>query len=336
MATITIAAKNTTYECPDSDTIMRAAIRNGLGFPYECNVGSCGNCKFELVEGEVEHLRKDPPGLGPRDIARKRYLGCQARPLGDCTIKLNLRDHYKSHFLPKKTVGELVSIEDLTHDIREFRFKLADPNPFLPGQYALLSLPDVEGARAYSMCNVTDTGEEWHFEIKRVPNGACTSAMFDNLKVGDFIGLDGPYGMAYLREDAPRDIVLIAGGSGLSPMVSLVRAAAASEKLKDREIHFFYGGRNARDIYGEALLKTMPGFGARLHYHPAISMAENDPATWTGKIGFIHDHAREMLGERLRDCEIYFAGPPAMAEAVTKMIVEYKVPQAQVHFDQFF
>ena len=61
---------------------------------------------------------------------------------------------------------------------------------FLPGQYALLSVPGVDGARAYSMCNVTESGEEWHFEIKRVPNGACTSAMFANLKVGDSIGLD--------------------------------------------------------------------------------------------------------------------------------------------------
>ena len=335
MAQITIPATNTTFDCTD-DTIMRAAVRNGLGFPYECNVGSCGNCKFELLEGEVQHLRENPPGWSERDLQRKRYLGCQAKPLTDCKIKLNLRDHYKSHYLPKKTTGTLVSTEDLTHDIREFRFRLAAPNPFLPGQYGLISAPGVEGARAYSMCNVTTTGTEWHFEIKRVPNGVCTGAMFDNLKVGDEVGLDGPYGMAYLREDAPRDIVLIAGGSGLSPMVSLVRAAAASPKLANQNVHFFYGGRTAKDIYGEALLKLMPGYGSRIHYHPAISMAESDPATWTGRVGFIHDYAKEVMHERLRDCEIYFAGPPAMADAITKMIVEYKVPMAQVHFDQFF
>ncbi len=335
MPHITIPATNTTFDCND-DTIMRAAARNGLGFPYECNVGSCGNCKFELLEGEVEHLRKDPPGWSERDLQRKRYLGCQAKPLTDCKIKLNLRDHYKSHYLPKKTVGTLAAIEDITHDIREFRFKLATPNPFLPGQYGLIAAHGVEGARAYSMSNVTTTGEEWHFQIRKVPNGACTGALFDHLKVGDTVGLDGPYGMAWLREDAPRDVVLLGGGSGLSPMVSLARAATASEKLAGRKIHFFYGGRTPRDIFDAKLLSVLPGYGTRLLFHPAISMPEAAETPWTGKVGFVHDFAKEMLGEGLRDCEIYFAGPPMMAQAITKMIVELKVPTSQVHFDQFF
>ncbi len=335
MPQILIPATQTAFDCPEDDTIMRAAVRQGLGFPYECNVGSCGNCKFELLEGEIEHLRKDPPGWSERDLQRKRYLGCQAKPLTDCKIKLNLRDHYKSHFTPAKTVGTLTAIEDITHDIREFRFRLAAPKPFLPGQYGLIAAAGVEGARAYSMCNVTTSGAEWHFQIRRVPNGACTGALFDNLKTGETVGLDGPYGMAYLREDAPRDIVLLGGGSGLSPMVSLVRAATASQKLAGQQIHFFYGGRTSRDLFNETLLSTLPGYGTRLHYHPAISMPEADPS-WTGKVGFVHDYAKELLGEKLRDCEIYFAGPPMMAQAITKMIVEYKTPPAQVHFDQFF
>ena len=335
MPQILIPATQTAFDCPPDDTIMRAAVRHGLGFPYECNVGSCGNCKFELLEGEVEHLRKDPPGWSERDLQRKRYLGCQAKPLTDCKIKLNLRDHYKSHFVPAKTTGTLSAIEDITHDIREFRFTLAAPKPFLPGQYGLILPTDVHGARAYSMSNVTADGAEWHFQIRRVPNGACTGALFERLSVGQTVELDGPYGMAYLREDAPRDIVLLGGGSGLSPMVSLVRAAIASEKLADRQIHFFYGGRTPRDLFRETLLSVLPGYGSRLHYHPAISMPEENGG-WTGKVGFVHDIAKATLGEKLRECEIYFAGPPLMAEAVMKTVVEMKIPPAQVHFDQFF
>ena len=267
MPLISIPAANLSFDCPDDDTIMRAAVRNGLGFPYECNVGSCGNCKFELLEGEIEHLRQNPPGWSERDLQRKRYLGCQAKPLSDCKIKLNLRDHYKSHILPRKVSGKLMAVHDLTHDIREFQFALDVPVAFLPGQYALLSVPGIEGARAYSMGNITDDGKQWHFQIKRVPNGLATSALFDRLKLGDEIGLDGPY-----------------------------------------------------DI----------------HYYPAISMPETDGPQWSGRTGFIHDYVREAMGDKIRDMEIYFAGPPAMAEAVTRMIVEYKVPMAQVHFDQFY
>jgi toluene monooxygenase electron transfer component len=338
MAQITITNGNVVYECPENDTILRAALRNGLGFPYECNVGSCGNCRFELIEGSVIHERLDAPGWSERDLQRKRYLGCQAKAMSDCRIKVNLRDHYKSTYLPKKTTARLTEIEDITHDIREFRFKLADPAPFRPGQYALLAIPEVVGNRAYSMSNVTDTGEEWHFQIKRVPSGVATGRLFQAVQVGDSIDVDGPYGMAYLREEAPRDILCLAGGSGLSPMISITRAAAASPQLQDRQIHFIYGGRGARDICGEPMLQCLPGYGERIHYHPAVSAPESDTESppWSGHVGFVPDVAKDMFGERLRDFEIYFAGPPAMAEAVMRMIVEMKVPPAQVHYDQFY
>ncbi len=336
MAKITITNGGIEFDCT-ADTIARAATRAGLGFPYECNVGECGNCRFELIEGEVSYARENPPAITDRDAQRKRYLGCQALPHGDCTIKVPLRDTYKSKHLPKKVSGELVAAIDVTHDIREFRFRLSEPAPFLAGQYGLLSPPGVEGARAYSMCNTGETGTEWHFQIRRVPNGVATTAIFDRLKIGDSMGFDGPYGMAYLREDAPRDILCLAGGSGLSPMVSIARAAAASEALKGRSIHFIYGGRTPRDVCGHTMLEELAGYGERIHYHAAISMPDDPSAAgWSGETGFVHDVAEKLFGESLSQFEVYFAGPPLMAQAVTKMLIKSKVPGTQMHFDQFY
>lgn len=338
MRTITIAAKDKAFECAEDDTILRAALRSGLGFPYECNVGSCGNCRFELIEGEVEHLRADAPAWGERELARKRYLGCQARPLSDCTIKVRLADQYKSIHPPVRGQAVLIETLDINHDIREFRLKRAEPVAFLPGQYALLHLDGIDGGRAYSMSNTGDDPTEWHFQIRRVPNGHVTSHLFDRLKIGDTVGIDGPYGMAYLREDAPRDLICLAGGSGLSPMVAIARAAAASDRLSDRTVHFVYGGRTARDICGEDILKALPGYGERIHFHPAVSTIEGADGAdgWSGRTGFVHDVARDIFGERLAEHEIYFAGPPAMSEALQRMLFEMKVPQDQIHFDQFY
>jgi toluene monooxygenase electron transfer component len=337
MPEIAIAGSDATYPCSDTDTVLRSALRSGLGFPYECNVGSCGTCRFELVSGEVVHKREAAPAWSERDRQRNRFLGCQARPLADCRIKVRLEDRYRSRHRPRRTCARLFETSDVTHDIREFRFKLEDAAPFLPGQYALFTLPGVTGARAYSMCNVSADGAEWHTMIKYVPNGAGTGRLFGAARSGDELDVDGPYGTAYLREDAPRDVLLLAGGSGLSPMISIARAAVHSPALAGREIHFVYGGRAARDICGEPMLRELPGFGTRLHYHPCASRPESDPTSvWQGRCGLIHEVTRDIFAERLPQFEIYFAGPPAMAKAVLTMLYDMKVPQGQVHFDEFY
>ena len=322
-----------TFECADGDTILRAALRAGHGFPYECNVGSCGNCRFELLDGSVAHERTDPPAWGERDLKRNRWLGCQARPAGECTIKVRLDENYQSLHPPARRQARLAEIRPITHDISEFRFAVPAPAPFQPGQYALLYLPGVEGGRAYSFCNVDGETGAWSFQIKRVPDGVASGALFDRLQAGDTIEADGPFGMAYLREAAPRDILCIAGGSGLSPMISIARAAAISPALAERNVHFVYGGRSPRDICGEAMLAELPGWGKRIHYTAAISEPD---VGWAGRSGFVHQVVLDLYGDRLPHFEVYFAGPPAMAEAARKMLYEAKVPVDQVHFDQFY
>ena len=161
MATIEIPAAKISFECPPGDTILRAGLRAGLGMAYECNVGSCGNCQFELLEGKVESLYPEAPGLNERMRQRNRHLGCQSLALTDCKIKLPMRDDYKSLILPARATGHLTAIENLTHDIREFRFRLDKGNRFLPGQYGLIGVPGVVGARAYSYCNNTADDDNW-------------------------------------------------------------------------------------------------------------------------------------------------------------------------------
>lgn len=337
MPIITIADTGVQYECPPDDTLTRAGLRAGVGMPYECNVGCCGTCKVELVAGEVDPLWVEAPALTDRDRGKQRVLGCQSRPKSDCTIKVRLDAVPADVPRPRRFRARLAAIRDLTHDLREFQFSGDEPARFLPGQYVLFSLSGVPGARAYSMANVPGGDGEWHFQVKRVPGGRCTETLFDVLRIGDAVDFDGPYGQAYLRTDSPRDIVCIAGGSGLSPVIAITRAAARDKRLADRAVHFFYGGRSPRDICGEDMLRELPGYGERIRYYPAISNAEQDTgATWQGRVGFIHEYALEVLGDRLADYEYYFAGPPAMTTAVQRMLIRAKVPFSQIHFDQFF
>jgi toluene monooxygenase electron transfer component len=329
MAKISLQGGDTAFDCAAGDTVLRAALRAGVGMSYSCNVGSCGNCRFELVAGEVAHLRADAPAWTDKDRARNRWLGCQATPLGDCTVKFRPDPGAVPVHTPAPRTGRLLGTTDLNHDIREFRFAVDGAPGFLPGQYALLSVPGVQGARVYSMSNLGDDGE-WHFQIRRVPGGLATSILFDAMQSGDTVALDGPYGLAHLRADSPRDIVLIAGGSGLSPMSSIARGA-----LRDtgRRIDMYFGGRGPADTTAAEFLRDLAP--ARLTLTAAIS----DPAQADGRAGrqgFIHDIAIADLGEGLRDREIYFAGPVPMAQAIARAFHDLGVPRTQIHFDEFY
>jgi toluene monooxygenase electron transfer component len=329
MPMVRLQGTDTAFNCAAGDTVLRAALRAGIGMSYSCNVGSCGNCRFELVEGSVTHQRADAPAWTDKDRARGRWLGCQSAPLGDCVVKFRPDPAAVPVHPPLRRTGRLTGASDLCHDIREFRFAVEGPPAFLPGQYALMSLPGVDGPRVYSMSNLGENGE-WHFQVRRVPGGAGTTALFDALRPGDAVALDGPYGLAFLRTEVARDIVLIAGGSGLSPMASIARGA-----LRDtgRRIALFFGGRGPADARAADFLRGLDP--ARL----TVTAAVSDPALadgWTGRTGFIHDVAMADLGEGLRDREVYFAGPPAMAQAITRAFHGLGVPRQQIHFDEFY
>jgi len=332
MTRVVVEPSGTEFECSEGDTILRAALRSGLGMPYSCNVGSCGNCRFELVEGAVTHRRSDPPAWSERDLKRNRWLGCQAQPGGPCRIKFRADDAYVPRHRPVRRTATLISATPVTHDISEFAFRIDGDDRFLPGQYALLSLPGVEGERAYSMANLPGEGV-WTFQIKRLPGGAATGFLFDSAAPGAEVQIDGPYGTAYLRPESPRDIVLMAGGSGLSPMVSIARGALAAGLLKNRKLHFFYGCRAERDLFDRKLLGDE--LGALALFTPILSEA-GEGSAWAGRSGFLHDAVREGLGDHLKNHEIYFAGPAAMSAAVQKMAHEAGVPPGQMHFDEFY
>ncbi len=296
--------------------------------PYSCNTGSCGNCRFELIEGAVRHLRADPPAWGERDLNKNRWLGCQAVPAGDCRVKFRAMDDYLPPVLPASRSATLRSVEKITRDISELSFDIEEDPDFRPGQYALFHIEGVEGPRAYSMSNLASDGR-WRFMVKHVPGGAATDWLFD-ARPGAALTLDGPYGTGYLREDRPRDLVLLAGGSGLSPMVSIAKGAVAARMTANRKLYLFYGCRGTADLFETTILGETAD-------HLAFNAVLSEPGSdWTGSTGFLHEAVAREMGEVLEDCEIYFAGPAAMSAAVQKMAHENGVPSDQLHFDEFY
>lgn len=323
------------FSCQPGDTLLRAALRCGVGLPYECASGGCGACRVQLKSGELDDLWPEAPGLPARSRDRGFRLACQARPMSDCTIAIRVPLNGPGEHQPRRRSARLVQREVLTRDVAEFTFASTDAAEFLPGQFAMLSLPGVTGDRAYSMSNLPNEEGFWRFAIKRMANGSGGKALFEQLQVGDEVMLDGPYGLSYLRQGSPRSIVCIAGGSGLSPVLAILARAARSED-PDHAITLYYGGRTPSDLCADELIARDPCLDARLTRHYAISDLEcAEP--WDGERGFIHDVARrhiEAAGDPAAS-DYYFCGPPAMTDAVQRMLLELKVPTSQIFYDRF-
>jgi toluene monooxygenase electron transfer component len=336
--TIKLAGGETTFTCNGGDRVLRAGLRAGLGIPYECNAGGCGSCKFQLVSGEVLDLWPDAPGIRPNEREKGRRLGCQCVPLTDCEIKLRPAPEYVPLNPPRRLPAKFVGSKAVTSDIREFTFQSSAPASFIAGQYAMIALPGASGERAYSMSNQPNEKGEWSFMVRKVPGGNVSPRLFDELTAGTALEIDGPYGLAYLRNESERDIVCLAGGSGLAPIVSIVNAATtvatSAANKKQRGIWLFYGGRGPADI---------PAIGDFIHahadvqFHPAISAPELAEGTnWAGEVCFVHEMLPRKLPNPLPQYDFYLAGPPPMIEAVMNLLMEHEVPIEQIRFDRFF
>ncbi|MFM2076753.1 MAG: hypothetical protein RJA49_643, partial [Actinomycetota bacterium] len=214
----------------NGDTLLRAAHRQGVGIPYECNAGGCGSCRIQVVEGDVHDLWPDAPGLSDRDRRTGRLLACQTRAASDLTIRVRASADYLG-IAPVRQWAQVAEIEPVTHDMRRFVLRTSAGAVFRPGQYVSLFLPGVEAPRNYSMSNLENDDGLWEIIVRRVPGGLATTALFEELRVGDPVEIDGPYGLATLRIDAERDIVCVAGGSGLAPMLAIARGASAAGLL---------------------------------------------------------------------------------------------------------
>ena len=299
---------------PD-DTVLRAALRTGIGFPYECNSGGCGSCRFQLLEGEVVDLWVDAPGRSDRDRRTGRLLACQSRAATDAVTGSARRASTSADTAARRPATLLVTAEPVTHDIRRFLFVTDGPAEFRPGQYASLSLPGVAAPRYYSMSNVANADGEWEFMVRRVPAGARRRCCSTSLAVGDYVELDGPYGLAWLRAEA-------SATSFASRAVPGSRRCCRSPGGPPRPascggtFHFFYGARTAdRRVWA-----GLPRATRRVRHEPASIRSSRHPPPPTDALGrsrgFVHDVACSTLADRLADVEWYFAGPPPMTQAL--------------------
>lgn len=335
MAAVRVDDSEEAFICNPEDTLLRAALRSGLQFSYECNSGGCGCCKIRVLEGEVENLYPEAPALTERDFRKGLVLACQIKCTSEkMVINTRIETWVAALSKPQRFIATLSEKLEIANDLVEFAFELDRDVDYLAGQFFMLTIPGV-GERAYSNSSIAADGRKLKFVIKRMPGGKGSNYLFSDARLGDEFGGDGPFGHSYYRENTGRDSVLVAGGSGLSPMLSIIRHLAANPD-EACKVHFYYGAKALDELNQEYIQAVAADLGDKFALCCGLSGNEEERASWTGEMGFIHD-VLDRNFQNYNDHEFYICGPPPMTAAAQRhLMIGKKVPFGQVHFDRFF
>lgn len=323
-----------TFECRGDESILTAALRQGRFFRYGCKNGGCGTCKVKLVDGDVD----EPPSLlslPPDERSDGYILACSSRPVDDCILDLQGMDvteeEYRAGDRSTEYLAEVMHNRRLTQDIRTLRLRLIEPAtmPFVAGQFVNIECPGNGSPRSYSMANSPSQADDLDFVVKILPGGRFSGACEHGLEPGHRLRMWGPFGQLRVKL-SHRQILMIAGGSGMAPLLSMLSHLV--EKGNERPVHFFFGARRPEDLYHLERIRGFVEAMPCLQFIPALS--ESWPDDWDGETGMITDAVARRLAS-LRNFDAYLCGPPAMIDAAIPLLIERGVRRQNIYFDAF-
>ena len=308
--TVTIQSSGHAFTVNDGETVLAAALREGIVIAYGCRHGVCGTCKGRLLEGTVNYGTYQEHAMSEAEKRAGMALFCQAQPLADLTIQCREIGSAVKGIQIKLLPARVVKMQRAAPDVMLLDLKLPAQERlrFLAGQYIDLLL---QGGirRSFSMANAPRDDGFLQLHLRDY-GGPFSQHVFGVMKEKDIIRFEGPFGTFFLREESAKPIVLVASGTGFAPIKAIVEHALATGVA--RPMTLYWGCRVRSDLYMHELAETWHREG-KLRYVPVLSEA---PASdnWSGRTGFVHRAVMEDFPD-LSGHQVYACGAPVMVEA---------------------
>lgn len=322
------------YIVDGGNTLLAALIDEKIFIPSACGgKGTCGYCKVKILEGGGPVLPTELPWLTEEELEEKVRLSCQ------CKIKEDMRIEIPEELFNVREYQVTVeSIEDMTPVIKKLRlrFKEGEEINFKPGQYIQLKAPIYEGNdeevyRAYSIASPPSEKSYIDLIIGYVPGGIATTYVHKHLKIGDTVDINGPYGDFYYQDKYDNEMILVAVGTGMAPILSILYHMK-DENIK-RKARFYFGARTPEDLFMLDELKELEETLYDFEFIPTLSRAL-DEHNWTGARGRVN----VLLDAHIKspeDKEAYLCGSPAMIDTVVELLKQKGILEENIYYDKF-
>ncbi len=329
--TITLQPSGRTFTAHADETILDAAIRQGIGLPYGCRNGACGSCKGTLVAGDFDYGNHQARTLNNEEKAAGKALFCVGKACSDLTLLV--REIGGSGDLQVRTLPcRVEKMEKPAADVAVLSLKLPAQErlQYLAGQYIDILLKDGR-RRSFSMANAPHRDQNVELHIRHVPDGHFTNFVFTDMRERAILRFEGPFGSFYLREDSDKPIIFVAGGTGFAPIKAILEHAFF--KHIEREMVLYWGCRTRADFY----MPTLPAQWAKEYPNFTFIPVLSDPKAednWRGRTGFVHQAVIDDFAS-LTGYQIYACGAPVMIDAGKQSFLDRGLPEEEFFADSF-
>jgi len=334
-----------TFECEAGERLLYAGLAQGLRLPYECATGTCGTCRGRVVQGTTVVEWDEAPGFARLKRAKGDVLMCQARPTSDCVIRVpaNLAADAVSPTRPAHRTGRVEKVRRLNRDVIDFSLALSGPMTFEAGQFVVIEAEGITGGRAYSMVNFSPACERLALVVKQKPGGAFSNWLFGNDVDGAEVKVFGPLGRATFHPEEGRNVLCVAGGSGVAGMLSILERATREDYFRDHGGEVFFGVRTLADgFYLKELADHVAAGHGRLQVTLALSHERAQSPVhpeFPGirlSSGMVTEVMAQAMAGRYDNLVSFLAGPtPMVDEALRLLLKEAKQPALYVRYDKF-
>lgn len=235
-AHVTIQPSGHEFFVEGADSLLDAALRNGVSLNYGCSNGNCGDCKARVVSGEVKKIRAHDYVLKDAEKDAGMILLCAYAPVNDVVIEANVAG---ARDIPVQQLSAKVKTVEVFNPQVAALHILAPRSQrlrFLGGQSIQLGFAGASGRYAIASCPCEDRHIE--VQVPRRPGDAFAEALFTAIKANDTVAVEGPYGEFVLDEDSPRPVIFLAFGPGFAPIKSLVQHAMSLELAESMDLHW--------------------------------------------------------------------------------------------------
>lgn len=314
--------------CAEDQTVADAAYQAKINIPFDCRDGACGTCKAFCEAGDFDEGEFVDDAMTQDELEQGFCLPCQAKPLSDMVLQIRTTSVLAKTSADtfNATVTKVGALSDTVFELElevEDREKLS----FLPGQYVNITVPGSDETRSYSFATGPDE-EKVAFLIKNTPGGLMTTWLKDEAQPGDTLEFTGPMGSFFLREPL-QPVLLLAGGTGLAPVLSILEALA-NDELLDVPVRLIYGANTTIDL---VRLEQLASYRDRIEdfdFFTVLSMDDDHERT-----GYVTDHmdSKEHLTEG--EADAYLCGPPPMVEAVRRFFDQHEHAPQNFYFEKF-